>query len=217
MITSATGVDPSLYTQAAAPTTGKQVEAWFAGMLVHEVLASGPLAKGAMANFSGVFEQELGKQIAATTNLGIADDLGLNETLHTAAPPQDARVSSGFGQRRDPFTGGLRNHDGVDIAAAAGTAINAPVDGIVRFAGARGGYGNVVVLDHGDGTESRYAHCDRLDVRAGDVVRAGDAIGTVGSTGRSTGPHVHVELRDGGRAINPTSLVDGLLDNGVLP
>lgn len=209
MIRGAASVDPSLYAPTTAPNTGKQVEAWFASMLVHEVLKESPLSKGAMSDFASVFEQELGKQIAETTDMGIADDLGLHEASHAPVSP---RVTSGFGERRDPFTGGVRTHDGVDLAAPTGTPIAAPVDGVVRFAGARGGYGNVVILDHGDGTESRYAHCDRLDVRAGDVVRAGDTIGTVGSTGRSTGPHLHVELRDSGRAVDPGTLVGGLLD-----
>jgi murein DD-endopeptidase MepM/ murein hydrolase activator NlpD len=136
-------------------------------------------------------------------------------------PPRQKsmRVTSGFGMRHDPLHGELRRHDGVDIAAPVGTPIRAPKDGVVRFAGDRGGYGNVVYLDHGDGTESRYAHCDAIAVRAGQVVRSGDVIASVGSTGRSTGPHLHLELRANGAALDPSSLVPVILggSGGLAP
>ena len=80
-------------------------------------------------------------------------------------------------------------------------------DGVVRFAGDRGGYGNVVIIDHGDGLETRYAHCATLTVQAGDKVPEGAVVGTVGSTGRSTGPHLHFEVRQDGLPTNPTNFV----------
>lgn len=115
------------------------------------------------------------------------------------------RLTSGFGVRANPLGAGAETHPGVDLGAAAGTPIKAVRDGVVRFSGARGGYGNVVILDHGDGTETRYAHCARLDVAEGAVVKAGAPIATVGSTGRSTGPHLHFEVRRNGAAIDPSS------------
>lgn len=96
-----------------------------------------------------------------------------------------------------------RQHDGIDIAASTGTPISAEADGRVTFAGSRGGYGNVVIIDHGNGTETRYAHQDTIGVSVGQTVRAGERVGTVGSTGMSTGPHLHFEGRRNGQSLNP--------------
>lgn len=95
----------------------------------------------------------------------------------------------------------------MDLAAPAGTPIVAAGGGTVTFAGPRGGYGNVVILDHGDGTETRYAHQQRLDVTVGQQVTGGQQIGTVGSTGNSTGPHLHFEVRRNGQPVDPAPLV----------
>jgi murein DD-endopeptidase MepM/ murein hydrolase activator NlpD len=116
----------------------------------------------------------------------------------------DVRVTSGFGMRVHPMTGRSAHHDGVDISAPRGTAIPVARPGVVIRAEKAGGYGNVVVVDHGDGVQTRYAHCDRLDVTPGQRVEAGDVLGTVGSTGRSTGPHLHFEVRIEGRAVDPS-------------
>jgi murein DD-endopeptidase MepM/ murein hydrolase activator NlpD len=117
------------------------------------------------------------------------------------APP---RQTSGFGYRKDPFDGSLKRHSGVDLGAAMGTPIHATEAGVVKFAGVSGGYGNLVVIDHGDGVETRYAHCSVLEVKPGDHVVAGQVVARVGSTGRSTGPHLHLELREGGVAVDPS-------------
>ena len=93
----------------------------------------------------------------------------------------------------------------IDIAAAAGTAITSISAGTVVKAGAAGGYGNVVEVQGADGTITRYAHAERIDVRVGERVEVGDALATVGSTGRSTGPHLHLEVRKGGVAVDPTT------------
>lgn len=114
-----------------------------------------------------------------------------------------ARITSHFGNRADPIEGNHRAHGGLDIAAPAGTPVRPIAGGVVRFAGSMGDYGNCVVIDHPDGTESRYAHCAELRVQAGDVVAPEQAIGTVGATGRATGPHVHLEVRRDGRAVDP--------------
>ena len=103
----------------------------------------------------------------------------------------------------DPIDGSDRHHDGVDIAAPIGTPITAVHGGQVVEAGVRGGYGNVVVIDQGNGTTALYAHCDRLEVAAGDRVQRGQSIATVGETGRSTGPHLHYEVRRHGRPADP--------------
>ena len=96
-----------------------------------------------------------------------------------------------------------RQHKGLDIAAPTGTAIQASRAGTVIFSGRRGGYGNTVVVDHGGEQQTLYAHADTLKVKKGDQVSRGQEIATVGSTGNSTGPHLHFEIRRGGKAIDP--------------
>jgi murein DD-endopeptidase MepM/ murein hydrolase activator NlpD len=117
------------------------------------------------------------------------------------------RLTSGFGVRANPMGAGTESHPGLDLGAASGTPIKAVRDGTVRFSGPRGGYGNIVILDHGDGTETRYAHCSRLDVAEGATVKAGQVIAAVGSTGRSTGPHLHFEVRVKGAPVDPTGWI----------
>ena len=112
-------------------------------------------------------------------------------------------MTSGFGLRTHPLLGGVRAHLGVDFAARMGTPVHATADGRVGLAGARGGYGLMVELQHGAGMETRYGHLSRLNVTAGQRVRKGDVIGFVGSTGLSSGPHLHYETRVGGRPVNP--------------
>jgi len=119
----------------------------------------------------------------------------------------NVRFTSGFGNRRDPKTGRSRMHSGVDFAGAAGTAIVATSDGVVIHAGWRGGYGNTVIIQHDFGIETLYAHLSRIDVRQGQRVSRGDRIGGMGSTGRSTGVHLHYEVRVGGNAVNPMTYI----------
>jgi murein DD-endopeptidase MepM/ murein hydrolase activator NlpD len=118
-------------------------------------------------------------------------------------PIPGARVSSGFGNRRDPFTNRLARHTGVDMPAPVGTPILASAGGRVRFAGFQRAYGNAVEIDHGDGLVTRYAHASKLLVRKGQVVLPDQAIARVGSTGRSTGPHLHFEVIKDGRLVQP--------------
>jgi murein DD-endopeptidase MepM/ murein hydrolase activator NlpD len=112
-------------------------------------------------------------------------------------------ISSRFGLRKHPILGGLRMHSGVDFAAAAGAPIVATSGGVVSRAGWAGGYGLRVTLSHSPSLETRYGHMSRLVVAPGQRVRAGQVLGFVGSTGLSTGPHLHYEVRMRGRAIDP--------------
>jgi murein DD-endopeptidase MepM/ murein hydrolase activator NlpD len=113
------------------------------------------------------------------------------------------KITSTYGPRIDPVYGGDGFHHGVDIAAASGTPVVAAADGRVAYAGWCGGYGIAVFIWHENGMETRYAHLSGTAVRQGTVVKAGDIIGYVGSTGKSTGPHLHFEVRVGGKAVNP--------------
>ena len=124
--------------------------------------------------------------------------------------PVEGRISSDFGWRRDPFTGEQAWHSGVDMVAPKGTPIEAAWDGRVAFVGQRGGYGNLVVLEHAGGWRSYYAHNEQNTVQAGDTVQTGQQIATVGSSGRSTGPHLHFEVRQGNMAWNPKQIRDRL-------
>ena len=119
-------------------------------------------------------------------------------------PVKDAEVSSQFGVRTDPFTGRLDFHSGLDLAAKSGAEIHPIKSGQVTFSGWQSGYGRVVVVKHDDGTESMYAHNSVNLVTVGQQVDADTVIGKVGSTGRSTGPHLHLEVRLRGAAVNPS-------------
>lgn len=118
-------------------------------------------------------------------------------------PAQGGFVSSGFGPRADPFTGNIAFHEGVDIASRLGSPIHAMADGVVSFAGEKPQYGRTIEITHGRGLTTRYAHTLSLLVKVGDKVNRGDSIALVGSSGRSTGPHVHFEVLKDGRAVNP--------------
>lgn len=125
---------------------------------------------------------------------------------HTVVAPTSGRISSDFGMRIHPITGQYRHHDGMDVAAPTGTPVRAVTDGVVVATGSRGGYGLTVDVDHGNGTTTRYAHLSAIDVAVGQTVGAGAQLGDVGSTGRSTGPHLHVEVRVDGEPVDPAGL-----------
>jgi murein DD-endopeptidase MepM/ murein hydrolase activator NlpD len=115
----------------------------------------------------------------------------------------DGAVTSSFGLRADPFHGRTRMHSGVDIRAAYGRSVPSAADGEVTFAGERGGYGQLVVVRHADGVETRYAHLSSIDVKVGQRVQSGEMVGRIGQTGRATGPHLHFEVLEGGRHLDP--------------
>jgi peptidoglycan hydrolase FlgJ len=124
--------------------------------------------------------------------------------LEAAVPlPVSGQVSSAYGWRTDPFNGRARFHSGVDIAAAYGREVPAVGDGRVVFAGEQGGYGNTVVVEHAGGVRTRYAHLSSVQVSEGQDVASGTVVGRVGSSGRSTGPHLHFEVLQDGRAVDP--------------
>lgn len=124
------------------------------------------------------------------------------------AAPVRGVVSSAFGEREHPITGEERAHNGLDLAAPAGTPVSAAKAGTVSFAGAAGDYGNLVIVEHAGGGSTYYAHLQSMKVKAGQSLEQGQELGQVGSTGLATGPHLHFEVRDGlGRAVDPQPLL----------
>lgn len=121
--------------------------------------------------------------------------------------PVTGWITSRYGMRRDPFTGKKDKHDGLDIATRIGTTIVAPADGVITYAGYKPGYGLMLVLDHGYYIATRYGHCSKFFVVHGDKVKRGTPIAAVGNTGRSTGPHLHYEVRVNGITVNPEKFI----------
>ncbi len=147
-----------------------------------------------------------GSQLSALENVMLSRQLG-QEIHPEGRPVNTGYISSPFGWRIDPFTGRDELHEGIDFAAPMGTPIHAVAAGIVTWAGPRGGYGNMVQIDHGNGYSTRYGHASKILVHVGETVQRGDVIALVGSTGWSTGPHVHFEVLRNGLEINPARFV----------
>jgi murein DD-endopeptidase MepM/ murein hydrolase activator NlpD len=131
----------------------------------------------------------------------------IESSLRPTGMPVQGYISSYFGGRPDPFSGHSAYHTGIDIAAPKGTEVTAVAEGMVTFAGTRSGYGDVVEIDHGNGYMTRYAHNSAIVARPGQRVKVGDVIARAGSTGRSTGSHVHFEVWYDGRVVNPLAYV----------
>jgi murein DD-endopeptidase MepM/ murein hydrolase activator NlpD len=147
-----------------------------------------------------------GAQYSALENLLLGRQL-TDETRPTGRPVEAGYISSHFGERMDPFNGEEAFHRGVDFAASAGEDVVAVANGIVTWAGPRDGFGILVEIAHGAGLVTRYGHNSRVVVNVGDTVTRGQAIAVVGSTGRSTGPHVHFEVLKNSVAVNPSSFI----------
>jgi hypothetical protein len=158
-------------------------------------------ALGVVRELLGVLEERL-----ANVRSGVER----RQALASATPsiwPVTGWLSSGYGNRQDPFNGGSDFHPGLDISANNGRAVQATADGTVTSAAHGGNYGNLVVIDHGFGIVTRYGHLSRFAVTSGQSVRRGEVIGYVGSTGRSTSPHLHYEILVNGKLTNPLNLL----------
>ncbi|MBN8484659.1 MAG: M23 family metallopeptidase [Sphingomonadales bacterium] len=125
-------------------------------------------------------------------------------------PLNNAALTSNFGMRTHPVLGGRRAHKGIDLAAPTGTPVYASADGVISKAEWFSSYGLYIAIEHGGEIQTRYGHLSRLNVAAGQPVKKGDLIGYVGSTGRSTGPHLHYEVRIAGTAVNPVPYMNGI-------
>lgn len=132
---------------------------------------------------------------------------GIKSAIPSGKPIKDGRISSYYGKRIDPFNGKKTFHHGLDIAGKEGSKVVAVADGIVSWHGKRGAYGEMIEIDHGNGYQTRYAHNKKLTVSLGDRIKKDQVIALVGSTGRSTGPHVHFEVLRDGKTVNPYSFV----------
>lgn len=156
--------------------------------------------------FVDPFTNEFERLSGALAELGRLEDIA--SALPLASPVEHVRPSSRFGVRLDPFLKRPALHAGIDYPAPTGTTVAASASGTVRHAGRRGGYGLMVEIDHGGGYVTRYAHLSAIGVVRGQSLAAGETIGQVGSTGRSTGPHLHYEVHRNGKATDPTRYVE---------
>jgi murein DD-endopeptidase MepM/ murein hydrolase activator NlpD len=143
----------------------------------------------------------VGLTLGLTRNATTADWFKANSAPNLW--PVDGQVTASFGERIDPFNGEGAFHSGVDISSAYGSPIVAPADGVVTFTDIMGGYGKAIMIDHGNGISTRYGHLSGFAVTAGQTVHRGDVIGYIGTSGRSTGPHLHYEVRINDTPVNP--------------
>ncbi|HTN69806.1 MAG TPA: peptidoglycan DD-metalloendopeptidase family protein [Methylomirabilota bacterium] len=165
--------------------------------------------------YTSMMDAELARLMAKRDTTGLSKmvqkslDKMTDKTQKQNQPvePAPGVISSSFGFRQDPIDGTTRFHDGVDIAAPTGSPVKAAASGKVIFSGNMAGYGNMVEVDHGNGIVTRYGHNSLNLVAAGDEVQGGQAIALVGNTGRSTGSHLHFEVRKAGKAVNPSILL----------
>jgi murein DD-endopeptidase MepM/ murein hydrolase activator NlpD len=172
-----------------------------AGAVINSALGPGDTAFAVMRDVLGAIEQRLD---------AVRSGVERRRSLADATPsiwPVAGWLTSAYGNRRDPFTGGSDFHPGLDISANRGDEVVAPASGIVSMAGWNGNYGNMVVIDHGFGIVTKYGHLSRFNVMNGQQISRGAIIGYVGSTGRSTSPHLHYEVWVNDKLTNPMRLL----------
>ncbi len=211
--------DPERLKAGGVEAAAKAFEAMFIKMLLDAMPE--PEDSAVSGGFGGgvwrdMLHQEYADQAAKQQGFGIAEAIvrQLGDRGHAAPQPMSPLLgpavrSSAFGERIHPITGKHHHHSGVDYAAPTGTPVRSVLAGDIVFAGPKGGYGNLVEVRHGDGRRTRYAHLDRIDVKVGQRLGRGDLLGTVGSTGQSTGPHLHFEVRHQGHAVDPEAFLAG--------
>ena len=165
----------------------------------------GPEGVEAQAPAYAVRSQVAGNALLVTfsSTPSVRGGLASGGTMRPLGAPVSGLITSGFGLRTHPLSGQRVSHRGVDVAAREGTPVRTTTDGLVSRAGWQGGYGLLVSIDHPGGWQTRYGHLSRLNVTPGQQVTSGDVIGFVGSTGNSTGAHLHYEVRRDGQAIDP--------------
>ena len=183
--------------------------------LARQLAGSSGLSRGLTDSFSGAsrVRPAAGDGALTATPAGIPT---LSGTAPSALVTLGGAITSDFGWRQDPIDGASRFHKGVDIRAAYGREVPAAAGGVVISAGTAGGYGESVVIDHGNGLKTRYAHLSVIGVATGDSVSAGQVVGRVGQSGRATGPHLHFEVLQNGKPLDPAQaalkLAGGIAD-----
>ncbi|MGK2912377.1 MAG: M23 family metallopeptidase [Sphingobium sp.] len=180
---------------AAAPATAAEEDGPYGEVTAADIAAQGHND----ASFSSLFSSW--KKMDNVIQSGVY--------IPSGRPVEKLSLTSNYGVRSDPFNGSARMHKGIDIPGPIGTPVYATADGVVSRAGWASGYGNLVEISHGNGMETRYGHMSKLIVAPNTHVRRGQLIGLMGSTGRSTGSHLHYEVRVAGNAINPLPFVAG--------
>ena len=170
-------------------------------------------ARGVQTNFKGPQGGEENHDIISTEEISNFYENYLNRIIYNISYtplgfPFPGRITSNFGHRENPFGGSnVETHKGLDIKGPYGAPVKAMAKGIVEFAGLRGGFGNCIILKHGNGFETLYGHLSKILVQVDQKIDIGEQIGNIGSTGRSTGPHLHYEVRCNGQQINPQSFL----------
>lgn len=177
--------------------SGGQAEEIYQSMLDQE------LSKNMAGQGDNSIANMLYQQLKQIDNIRESADIEGSDDKTLPIWPLKARISSSFGWRKDPFTGEKKFHEGIDLAAKEGTDIKAVMSGKVQITDNQKGYGKIVILDHGHGFETLYAHNSDIMVKAGDWVTKGSTIAKVGSTGRSTGAHLHFEVKRDGKNLDP--------------
>lgn len=178
------------------------------GGLMHEVEES-ELAMSDLSEAIGALDTRIDNR---ERQLSVLEDVLMDRELAAKTTPAGEPIgkgwmSSSYGYRQDPFTGKRAWHDGVDFAGRLGSDILAVAGGVVSYAGKRWGYGRLVEITHGNGYVTRYGHNSKITVEEGQIVRRGDKVAEMGSSGRSTGPHVHLEVLKNGESVNPWKYV----------
>lgn len=163
-------------------------------------------------SFTDALDTLAGQIQQREVQLSVLENLLMNRNLQEQVRPAGRPILSGwlsshYGVRTDPFTGRQARHHGVDFAGKMGSSIISVASGVVTWAGPRYGYGNLVEINHGNGFVTRYGHCKQVLVEVGETVKKGQTIAKMGSTGRSTGPHVHFEVLQNGRVVNPARFI----------
>jgi hypothetical protein len=163
-------------------------------------------------DFLSMLKELNAEMVDREQKFSVLESLLMDRSLHervmpSGSPVRNGWVSSGYGKRTDPFTGKKEFHKGVDFAGKAGSKVLAVADGVVSWVGERSGYGKLVEITHGNGYVTRYGHNKKLLVRVGETVKKGQTIALMGSTGRSTGPHVHFEVVHNNVQVNPSNFI----------
>jgi hypothetical protein len=163
-------------------------------------------------NLTAMVDDLQGQLSSREQQLGVLENMILTRELNKQVypegrPVQEGWISSYFGRRADPFTGYSAVHKGLDFAGAEGTKVTAVAAGLVTYAGDRSGFGEMVEINHGNGLATRYCHNEKILVKQGDMVRKGQDVALMGSTGRSTGPHLHFEVLKNGAQVDPLRFI----------